>query len=57
MFNHTNMQDKYCGASKFALNKINVVVGITILVLHDVVIGHHVPCHYNFMPPVISDLL
>ena len=40
-----------------ALNRVNVVVVTTILVLHVGVIGHHVPCHYDFMPPVISDLL
>ena len=40
-----------------ALNRVNVVAVTTILVLHVAVIGHHVPCHYVFMPPVISDLL
>ena len=40
-----------------ALNRVNVVAVTTILVLHVGVIGHHVPCHYDFMPPVISDLL
>ena len=40
-----------------ALNRVNIVVVTTILVLHVGVIGHHVPCHYDFMPPVISDLL
>ena len=40
-----------------ALNRVNVVAMTTILVLHVGVIGHHVPSHYDFMPPVISDLL
>ena len=40
-----------------ALNKVNVVAVTTILVLHVGVIGHHAPCHYDFMPPVISYLL
>ena len=32
-----------------ALNRVNVVAVTTILVLHVGVIGHHVPCHYDFM--------
>ena len=39
------------------LNKVNVVAVTSILVLHVGVIGHHVPCHYDFMPPLISYLL
>ena len=34
-----------------ALNRVNVVAVTTILVLHVGVIGHHVPCHYDFMFP------
>ena len=34
-----------------ALNRVNVVTVTTILVLHVGVIGHHVPCHYDFMFP------
>ena len=34
-----------------ALNRVNVVAVTTIVVLHVGVIGHHVPCHYNFMFP------
>ena len=30
-----------------ALNRVNVVAMTTILVLHVVVIGHHVPCYYD----------
>ena len=40
-----------------ALNMVNVVAVTTLLVLHVGVIGHHDPCRYDFMPPVISDLL
>ena len=40
-----------------ALNNVNVVAVTTILVLHVGVIRHHVPGHYDFKPPVISDLL
>ena len=40
-----------------AVNRVKVVAMTTILVLHVGVIGHHVPCHYDVMPPVISDLL
>ena len=40
-----------------ALNRVNVVAVTTIVGLYVGVIGHHVPCHYDFMPPVISDLL
>ena len=40
-----------------ALYRVNIVAVITILVLHVGVLGHHVPCHYDFMPPVMSDLL
>ena len=40
-----------------ALNRVNVVAVTTILALLVGVIGPHVPCHYDFMPPVISDLL
>ena len=38
-----------------ALNRVNVVAVTTTLVLHVGVIGNHVPRHYDFMPPVISD--
>ena len=34
-----------------ALNRVNVVAVTTILVLQVCVIGHHVPCHYDFMFP------
>ena len=34
-----------------ALNRVNVVAVTTILVLHVGVIGHHVPCRYDFMFP------
>ena len=34
-----------------ALSSVNVVAVTTILVLHVGVIGHHVPCHYDFMFP------
>ena len=34
-----------------ALNRVNVVAVTTILVVHVGVIGHHVPCHYDFMFP------
>ena len=34
-----------------ALNRVNVVAVTTILVLHVGVIGHHIPCHYDFMFP------
>ena len=34
-----------------ALNRVNVVAVTTILVLHVGVIGHPVPCHYDFMFP------
>ena len=34
-----------------AFNRVNVVAVTTILVLHVGVIGHHVPCHYDFMFP------
>ena len=34
-----------------AWNRVNVVAVTTILVLHVGVIGHHVPCHYDFMFP------
>ena len=34
-----------------ALNRVNVVAVTTILVLHVGLIGHHVPCHYDFMFP------
>ena len=55
--NHTDMQDKYCGhLFILALNRVNVVAVTTILVLHVGMIGHHVPCHYDFTPPVISDV-
>ena len=33
------------------VNMVNVVAVTTILVLHVGVIGHHVPCHYDFMFP------
>ena len=32
-----------------ALNTVNVAAATTILVLHLGVIGHHIPCHYDFM--------
>ena len=32
-----------------ALNRVNVVAVTTLLVLHVAVIGHHVPCHYDFV--------
>ena len=32
-----------------ALNSVNFVAVTTILVLHVCVIGHHVPCRYDFM--------
>ena len=32
-----------------ALNRVNVVTVTALLVLHVGVIGHHVPCHYDFM--------
>ena len=38
-----------------ALNRVNVVAVTTILVLHVGVIGHHVPCRYDFMFPRRSD--
>ena len=73
MSNHTDMQDKNCGhcydthpiqsqytkvaSFVLVLNRMNVVAMTTILVLHVGVIRRHVPCHYHFMPPVISDLL
>ena len=47
----------WCSLCILALNRVNVVAVTTILVLHVGVIGHHVPCHYDFTPPVISDLL
>ena len=34
-----------------ALDRVNVVAVTTILVLHVGVVGHHVPCHYDFMFP------
>ena len=34
-----------------ALNRVNIVAVTTILVLHVGVIGHHVPCRYDFMFP------
>ena len=34
-----------------AFNRVNVVAVTTILVVHVGVIGHHVPCHYDFMFP------
>ena len=37
------------GSFVSALNRVNVVAVTTILVLHVGVIGHHVPCHYDFM--------
>ena len=40
-----------------ALNRVNVVAVTTILVLHVGVIGQHIPRHYDFMPPVISNPL
>ena len=40
-----------------ALHRVNVVAVTTMLVVHVGGIGHHVPCHYDFMSPVISDLL
>ena len=40
-----------------ALNRVNVVAKTTILVLLVGVIGHPVPCQYDFMPALISDLL
>ena len=38
-----------------ALNGVNVVAVTTILVLHVDVIGHDVPCHYDFMFPRRAD--
>ena len=38
-----------------ALNRVNVVAVTTILVLHVGVIGHHVPCRYDFMFPRRAD--
>ena len=32
-----------------AFNRVDVVTATTILVLQVGVIGHHVPCHYDFM--------
>ena len=37
--------------TKLAVNTMNVVAVTTILVLHVGVIGHHVPCRYDFMFP------
>ena len=42
-------------SSVLALNRVNVVAVTTILVLHVGVIGHHVPCRYDFMFPRRSD--
>ena len=37
-----------------ALNRVIVVAVTTTLVLHVAVIGHHVPCHQDFMFPRCS---
>ena len=34
-----------------ALNKVNVIAVTIILVLHVGVIGHYIPCRYDFMFP------
>ena len=36
------------------LHRVNVAAVTTILVLHVGVIGHHVPCHHDFMFPCRS---
>ena len=40
-----------------ALDKVNVFAVTAILILHVGAFGHHAPCHYDFMLPMISDLL